>query len=785
MARLTRSLIRGIGAAMALLLLVGIAAPFVHADRYRDRMQSSLSKALGRKVSIDGHVSFSLFLGPALAVDDVKISEVDDSTEPFAYVDEVRAVPRLYSLWTGHLEFSSLTLDGAHVNLVRGGTTDSPSWNFEPLLRPGLLAEFPTIHVRDSRINFVLDGRKSPFYLLGADLDVAPQSSDGPTYHGDWRVRFTGAPARSDRPAHGFGALEAVGTWKRAGDENGVLALDLRLERSEMSDILALLYGRNAGIHGIVSGQAHVGGPMNALGIEGELRVSDLHGWDQSPPSSGVFPFRVSGTLNTPAQHLDLFAQARAGQPQWVLHVSADSYLERPFLKLEFQSDGLPIAPLPGLLRNFGANLPDGLQLTGMVVGSVAFDSRTGWAGNAVIPEATLGFHGSPPLKLEQAAFSISETQITAVPVPVTSGEESIAQASATYSTQDGGLELRLQSNGAPLEAFSQRFPAAFIPYLSRIHSGKWTGQLTYSQPAGAKGAWHGEGELTDASVPVAGVAQPIEMSRAHVRIDADDIQLDHMALLAGGMEVKGDYSFSHGAAIENQFHLTVSRADLSGIEACFHPLLNRGANLIELALGRSSIPKWLSEMKASGTIQVDELNAVAAELSRVRMSVLWDGTRIAFNGLTAHDGPAAVAGVLNIDLKNPKPRYTGSGTWRNLVWRGGSVSGTVTQFETSGMGLETLTNLKMRGELKATDLDLAPLGGIDRMTGSYAVSWSGTLLRVRFPVLRLDGGDGQVWEGSGSAQGTDGEVTLTPSAGKRITLAGSLTDSGKDWVER
>jgi hypothetical protein len=781
MARLKRTLIKAACLGAALLLLLGIAAPFVHADRYRGRMQSSLSNALGRKVTIDGHVSFSLFMGPALAVGDVKIAEAGGSSEPFAYVDEVRAVPRLYSLWTGHLEFSSLTLDGAHVNLVRGGTTDAPSWNFEPLLRPGLLAEFPTIHMRDSRINFVLEGRKSPFYLLGADLDVSPRSADG----SNWGVRFSGAPARSDRPAHGFGAVEAGGTWKRTGDKNGVLALDLTLERSEISDILALLYGRNAGIHGIVSGQAHVGGAMNALGIEGEVRVSELHGWDQSPPSSGVFPFRVSGTLNTPGQHLDLFAQARPGQPQWTLHVSADSYLEKPFLKMEFQSDGLPIAPLPGLLRNFGATLPEGLQLTGTVSVAVAFDSRAGWTGSAMIPAVTLGVRGSTPLRLEQAAFSISETRITAGPVPVTSGEQPIAEASATYSTQDGGLELKLRSNEAPLDAFSQRFPAAYVPFLSGIHSGKWTGDLTYSQPAGAAGAWHGEGELTDAAVPVSGVAQPIDLSHAHLRIDAEDIQLDHMVVLAGGMEVKGDYSYTRGAAIPNQFHWVVSRADLPGMEAYFHPLLNRGANLIDLALGRSPVPNWLLEMKAAGTIQVDELDAVAAGLSRLRASILWEGTRIAVSGLTAHDGPATLTGALTVDLKNPKPRYTGSGAWRNLPWKGGSVSGTVAQFETSGLGLETLRSLKMRGELRATDLDLAPLGGINRMTGSYTVAWSGTSLRFRFPALRLDGGDGEVWTGSGSAQGTDGEVTLTPVSGKRITLAGSLTDAGKDWVER
>ena len=785
MARLKTNVLKAAAAGLALLLVLGIAAPFVHADRYRGRMQSSLSSALGRNVSIDGHVSFSLFTGPALAVDDVKIADVDGSSEPFAYVDEVRAVPRLYSLWTGHLEFSSLTLDGAHVNLVRGGTSDSPSWNFEPLLRPGLLAEFPVIHMRDSRINFVLEGRKSPFYLLGVDLDVSPRSSDG----SDWGARFAGAPARSDRPAHGFGAVEAAGTWKRTGDQNGLLAIDLRLERSEISDILALLYGRNAGIHGTVSGQAHVAGPMRALGIEGELRVADLHGWDQSPPSSGVFPFRVSGTLDTPAQHLNLFAQARASRPPlpggtWILHLSADSYLERPLLKMEFHSDGLPIAPLPGLLHNFGANLPEGLQLAGLVSGSVSFDPRQGFTGNAVIPEVTLGVRGGTPIKLERAEFSIQGTQITAGPVEVTSGLETIAEASASYSTKDGAVELKLVSSDAPLGALSERFPAAYIPFLSEVHSGKWSGELDYSQPAGAVGAWQGEGDLTGAKVSLSGLLQPVDLTHAHLRIHAEDIQLDRMMMTAGTMNVKGDYSYTHTQAAPHQFHLVVSRADLPGIEALFHPLLNREGSLIDFALGRSAAPKWLLNMRAVGTVQVDALDAVGADLSRVRAGVSWEGTRIALAGLTAHDGKAVIAGTLNLDLKNAQPRYTGAGTWSNLPWKGGSVSGAVEQFETSGSGLDTLRNLKLRGALKGRDLDLAPLGGIDRMTGSFAASWNGTSLQFRFPVIRLEGNTGQVWTGNGSAQGTDGEVTLTPAGGRQVTLAGSLSDAGKDWVE-
>jgi len=782
MAGVKRRVMKGLAAGAAALLVLGIAAPFVHADRYRGPIQSSLSTALGRKVSIDGHVSFSLFTGPALSVDNVQIAEADQSSEPFAYVDQVRAVPRLFSLWTGHLEFASLTLDGAHVNLVRYGEGTTPSWNFEPLLSPGLLAAFPAIHMRDSRINFVLEGRKSPFYLLGADLDVTPRSADG----SNWSVRFAGAPARSDRPAHGFGVIGAGGTWRRAGGDNGLLALDLTLERSEMSDILALVYGRDAGIHGIVSAQAHVAGPMRALGIEGEARVSELHGWDQSPPSSGVFPFRVSGVLNTPAQHLDLFAQPRArqGPSQWMLHVSADSYLERPFFKMDFRSDGLPIAPLPGLLHNFGANLPDGLQLTGVVTGSVAFDSRAGWTGNATIPETTLDVGGGAPLKLEECAFAISGSEVTAGPVEVTSGVDPVAEASARYSISDGAFQVSLVSRDAPLSTLLQRFPAASIPFLSDIHSGVWTGQLTYAQPAGKPGAWQGEGDLTAATAALPALSQPIDIAHATLRIDGPDIQLDHLVMSVAGIDITGDYKYTHDAPAPHQFHFALPRAELAVIETLLHPLLNHGGSLLDRALGRSSLPKWLADTRAAGSIEVASLDTAGPSLSRIRAGIVWLGERIGVNSLVLHNGEATISGALNLDLRNPKPHYSGSGLWTNLPWKDGYLSGTVAQFETSGSGIETLTNLKARGTVTGKDMDVAPLGAIDRMTGSYIVSFSGAALRLRFPELRLEGDGGEVWTGSGGSQGTDGEVTLRPSGGRQITLAGSITDASKDWVE-
>src|SRR5205823_4621879 len=124
--------------------------------------------------------------------------------EPFAYVRTLKAIPRVWTLWSGHLEFASLRLDDAYLNLLRAeGPNSAVRWNFEPLLRPAVLAAFPNIIVRSGRIYFKAGNTKSIFYLLNTDLDISPPSLSG----GDWRLRIEGQPARTDRPAQrGFGS---------------------------------------------------------------------------------------------------------------------------------------------------------------------------------------------------------------------------------------------------------------------------------------------------------------------------------------------------------------------------------------------------------------------------------------------------------------------------------------------------------------------------------------------------------------------------------------------------
>src|SRR3954453_3383211 len=84
--------------ALALLL-----PPFINVNRYKTRMATSLSSAVGRPVKI-GEVEMRLIPQPGFVMRNVEIG--DDpaiSSEPILRADEVIADLRLSSMWRGRL----------------------------------------------------------------------------------------------------------------------------------------------------------------------------------------------------------------------------------------------------------------------------------------------------------------------------------------------------------------------------------------------------------------------------------------------------------------------------------------------------------------------------------------------------------------------------------------------------------------------------------------------------------------------------------------------------------
>jgi len=146
--------------------------------------------------------------------------------------------------------------------------------------------------MRGGRINFKFGDTKSLFYLLNTDVDLWPPGSK----NDPWTLRVHAEPARTDRPARGFGSFVARGQWLQS---DGSTTIDVKLEQSELGDMLTLFNGYESGINGHISGDAHLAGPLNRIGVAGRMTLSNLHGWSQTPPGGDEWRFSI-GAPSTP-----------------------------------------------------------------------------------------------------------------------------------------------------------------------------------------------------------------------------------------------------------------------------------------------------------------------------------------------------------------------------------------------------------------------------------------------------------------------------------------------------
>src|SRR3954468_15659213 len=136
-------------------VLLGWAAwyvPKLSAERYREALRQGLEKALGRKVEF-GTIAFQLLPVPGFTISDLNVGEDPAiGPEPTAYITTLRGRPRISALFGGPLEFASVVLEDASVNLTRvEGDSTTVRWNFSSLTKARLNAAFPVVHMVGGR----------------------------------------------------------------------------------------------------------------------------------------------------------------------------------------------------------------------------------------------------------------------------------------------------------------------------------------------------------------------------------------------------------------------------------------------------------------------------------------------------------------------------------------------------------------------------------------------------------------------------------------------------------
>ncbi len=742
------------------IVAVSIAARFLQVDFVRPKIERALERGLGRRVEI-GETHFDLLTGPGFALSRVTIHEDPRAgIEPFAYMDSLQARVRLLSLFKGRLEFSSLALGDASVNLVK---TDAGPWNFQFLLggasaRSGV----PAIKMRGGRVNFKFGETKSVFYFNDADFDVSP-SSDGSV-----DLRFSGAPSRTDRSAQNFGNFFIRGTWK-----NQRLDMKVELERSALEEVARLVDRRGLDVHGLVAFNAQLFGPPSRLEITGQLQVDDIHRWDLLPQRSS-WRIGYKGTLNLPGERLELASASDLPNPPLALQFRASDFLSNPHWDAAMGLTQIPISTLVEIARHMGVVFPEKLVTAGSVSGSVRYGDPDGLAGGLELLNASLTLPDAQPLHAASMAVAIDRRGILLQRSTVNVGDDESADIEGSYALAPGGLELKISTRGLHV-ADLRSFRLASIPLLDQTAQGAWRGSTHYRWSPGAVGEWSGDYELQNARIAVDGLSEPLRIQSAAVSFEGKRVAVSRLRAKAGTIEFTGQYRWEPGAARPHKFHIAIPEVDAAALEHIFSPTLvrQRGFLARTLRLGSAPLPDWLKARRAEGTLSVDSLTMGDSHARIDTARLLWDGAMVRLVRVNAEIDQAALHGELDVDLAGRSPHYHAEGELRDVAYDGGKLDfeGAV---DADGSGAQLLTGMRGKGTMHGRSIAFAPGADFRTVDGYFEVQSGADGPRWKFTELEvLQGGD--LYYGTGATQ-ADGKLVLDlENQARQVRLIGAL----------
>ena len=773
----TRLMRRVLVGAAGTVLAAGVAAPFLNAARFQKQIREGLERGLQRKVEIAGEIHFTLFTGPGFTVDDVLIAEDPRmGIEPFAYVSSLRARIRLRSLWTGKLEFSNLRLDEPSVNLVQAA---GGPWNIQPFLaravgatRSGDPEPMPDIQVRGARLNFKFGDVKSVYYLANADVDVAALSEEGDSFS----IRFEGEPARTDRAAQNFGRVAGRGRWTQNQGRESEIELNARWEKSPLAEFLTLLFGQDAGIHGLIAAQVTLAGPVSNIQVSGRAQVEDVHRWDLMPPRSEGWPLAIRGKLDLRQESLDVEMAPEQGQS-----IGARFRLTRMLSSPQFGAilsvRQMPLPPVIEIARHMGAPIAPQLEFKGSFSGALGYSSQEGFKGALTLSEASASAAKSEPVRCERAEVVVEHSRWQLLPAQMLLGRGQTAVLQAEYEAGGKRLDLQLTTKGLAFAEMQSRtaglLGAGAVPLLEQLQEGRWRGSLRYRLSDRGPGTWSGNAELGNARIQLPGMSDPVRIAAAKVLISGHEVS---MSGLRGGVaetEFQGEYRYQPGAARPHRFSIRTGAISVRELERLFKPTLRRRQGFLARTLRfQAPLPDWLKDRHAEGSLRVGTLSLGEHELGDFQGRLVWDSTRVELNNVTATLEEGELKATLAVDLSRSSPSYLARGRIESASWQGGELD-VEGRIRASGTDAEIFSSLRSEGCLSGRWVTLAPDTVFAKLSGCFDFA-AGKSSRLALSKVEAVIG-AETYSGQADWQG-EGRIGLEFTGGKKpVRLAGTI----------
>jgi hypothetical protein len=786
---------------LLLVLLCGLfVPPFVNVNRYRNRVASSIGRALGRNVTVS-NIELRLLPRPAVVLSTFVVSdEPSYGPEPMLRADTVTAYLRLSSLWRGRLEIGTLSLENPSLNLVRRA---DGHWNIEELVErtsqvpsaptaktsPESRPRFPYIEATTGRINFKLGLLKKAFAFTEADFALWLQSEN------EWGVRLEARPMRSDVPVSDTGLLRMEGRFQRAAAlRDTPLSIRVDFTRGQLGQVTALIYGRDRGWRGGITSTASLAGTPASLAVTLDARIDDFRRYDIALGEALPLSIHCIGTYSSVDDSIRA-VQCQSPVRPGLLMLRGDiiGWTGNAY-NVGVSAEQIPLEKIVALARHTKKDLPEDLTATGTADATFTVRKDLGgtpiWAGGGrttqfalrsrvlkqdlelgelefSIPQNT----GKPGVKrLARQPSDVNRLRVVVRPFSLPLGAPSPVAATGSFDleqyqiTLSGNAELARLLNVA--QAMGIKVPKVGLAGPAQVNlkiAGAWTG-FAPPQPSG-------DVKLTNATAELQGVLEPLLVDSATVTLGSQIANLtSFVATFAGGPSVSGSGSFPLVCnSIETcvlHFELHTPDISISRLSHLLNPAFQSRPWYHLLAVGQRD-DNALTKLHALGHIAAARVLIGSLTASDVTAALEVNSGAVSLKDIHADMLGGRHTGNWDGDFTAQPPKFFGSGNVSKLAmaqvaslmhdaWATGTLDGQYT------LGL--------------TGLDAAALR--DSTTGSASFRWTaGTLrhitLESKATPLTFSTMSGQIAIRNGTITCDDCKMQ---AAGQLYTVKGNAT---------
>jgi hypothetical protein len=769
-----------------------------------------LEKAFGRRVEVE---SFDARILPSLRLDASGVTVGEDPSfgqEYFLRSERLSAGLRWTGLLRGHFEFGTMSLSKPSLILVRNS---EGRWNLERWLPPpkvNLMQDarvygppspvapvnrLEKIEFDDGRINFKTGDDKLPFAFTNVSGSVEQISV------GRWQLKLEAQPWRSGV------SLQSTGTIRVLGDVAGTSArlqpaqITLRWSDASLADVFRLFRGQDYGMRGVFALDGTAKSATAVRDASGDwtfsarAHIAQVHRWDLAERADNPrLSVNLKGRWNVGARSLvveEIAVEGPKSNLRGILRLAGGS---TPSMELRLDSMGIQASDLLAWYRAFHPDVAEGTTAEQYFTGGM---NLSGWPFR--VQSAALSSNGgivkvpgfAEPVRIgplsggsERGVLALGPVRVALggeirdVLAPrrrrVASAMENAADLTLVHDLNTHEGSIGVEGNFTEVEDFL-KLSAAFGHQLN--HGWELSGQATavtkWEWKTPFAGRWNGRIGFSNASLTVAGLNQPLNVSEGAL----DWIDGRHIARVmrvegfggtwTGNIEERSQTDVENG--LQWNFHLHTDQLKAADLDRWVGPRARPTwlQQLLPTLLGGSapSVPasELVRRVNAEGELDIAQLTIEKLKLEQVVAKGSLHDLQLDVREAQAKWAGGKVRARMNAKFL-PRPVYEIAaeldrvnlaqlpGTGRIAERLGGAASG-ILQVKTEGVGRDELlgklsgrgefhlSNVEFRGwDVNASVTDGEAHAGVSRWStgeGSLSLRDSSILLED----FRLDGG--------------------------------------------